>query len=201
MEGLILSMSYQYDLILLVEEPSMKKLIDVLLPRILNPEITFLCIPHEGKQDLEKSIPRKLKAFDSKTKFIIIRDQDSGDCLQVKNKLLHLCQQAGRTDATIRIVCHELESWFLGDLNAVEIAMGSKKNTLKKLQSKQKYTYPDRLNSAKQELKKIAPSYQPNSQAGIIGKNLDLNKNQSHSFQVFIETIKNLDIKIAQIDQ
>lgn len=40
-------MSYQYDLILLVEEPSMKKLLDVLLPRVLPSKITFLCIPHE----------------------------------------------------------------------------------------------------------------------------------------------------------
>ncbi|NBD17679.1 MAG: DUF4276 family protein [Cyanobacteria bacterium] len=186
-------MSYQYDLILLVEEPSMKKLIDVLLPRILSPEIAFLCIPHEGKQDLEKSIPRKLKAFDNKTKFIIIRDQDSGDCLQVKEKLLNLCKQAGRTDTIIRIVCHELESWFLGDLTAVETAMDLKKNTLSKLQSKQKYKDPDRLNSAKEELKKIVPSYQPNSKAGFIGQTLDLSNNQSHSFNVFIETIKNLD--------
>ena len=192
-------MSYQYDLILLVEEPSMKKLIDVLLPRVLAPKINFLCIPHEGKQDLEKSIPRKLKAFDQNTKFIIIRDQDSGDCIEVKEKLISLCKQAGRTDAIIRIVCHELESWFLGDLTAVEIALGLKQNKLSKLQTKQKYRNPDQLNSAKQELKKIVPTYQPNSKAGKIGKNLDINKNKSHSFNIFIETIKNLDIGDAKL--
>ncbi len=187
-------MSYQYNLILLVEEPSMKKLIDVLLPRIL-PDITFLCIPHEGKQDLEKSIPRKLKAFNQSTKFIIIRDQDSADCIEVKKKLVNLCKQTGRTDVIVRIVCHELESWFLGDLTAVEKALELKKNKLSKLQTKQKYRNPDQLNSAKQELRKIVPTYQPNSKAGKIAEKLDINKNKSQSFNLFIQTLERLQYK------
>lgn len=44
-------------IVFLLEERSMKTLLDGLLPRFL-PGISFLCIPHEGKQDLEKSIPR-----------------------------------------------------------------------------------------------------------------------------------------------
>lgn len=44
-------------LVFLVEERSMKVLLDGLLPRLF-PDLAFLCVPHEGKQDLEKSIPR-----------------------------------------------------------------------------------------------------------------------------------------------
>lgn len=43
--------------VFLLEEYSMKVLLDGLLPRLF-PELPFLCVPHEGKQDLEKSIPQ-----------------------------------------------------------------------------------------------------------------------------------------------
>ena len=48
-------------IIFLLEEYSMKVLLDGLLPRLV-PGLQFLCVPHEGKQDLEKSVPRKLRA-------------------------------------------------------------------------------------------------------------------------------------------
>ena len=43
--------------VFLLEEYSMKALLDALLPRLF-PDLRFLCVPHEGKGDLEKSIPR-----------------------------------------------------------------------------------------------------------------------------------------------
>ena len=49
-------------LVFLLEERSMKALLDGLLPRFL-PDLKFQCVPHEGKHDLEKSIPRKLRAW------------------------------------------------------------------------------------------------------------------------------------------
>ncbi len=97
------------------------------MPKILPADITFLCIPHEGKQDLEKSIPIKLRAWQKPgTSFIIVRDKDHADCLEVKKHLVKLCSQAGRSDSLVRIACHELESWFLGDLAAVEKAFNIK---------------------------------------------------------------------------
>jgi len=49
-------------IVLLIEEYSMKVLLDSLLPRLF-PNLEFLCVPHEGKNDLERSIPRKLRAW------------------------------------------------------------------------------------------------------------------------------------------
>lgn len=49
-------------LVFLVEEPSMADLLNVLLHRLF-PGLEFRCIEHEGKQDLEKSVPRKLRAW------------------------------------------------------------------------------------------------------------------------------------------
>lgn len=185
-------MNYSYDLIFLVEERSMKEMLDLFLPRIIPQEITFFCIAHEGESDLEKSIPRKLRTWDKETKFIILRDQDSGDCLVIKEKILNLCKQAEREDILIRIVCHELESWYLGDLAAVEEAFKITSGKLSKKQQNKKYREPDRLNTAKQELKNLIPEYQEISGSKKIAKYLDLTNNTSHSFKVFLEGIKKI---------
>ncbi len=188
-------MKNSYDLVFLLEEPSMKALLDVLLPRIVPENITFKCIHHEGKQDLEKSIPRKLKAWKTAGRFIIIRDQDSGNCRNIKEKLADLCEQYGRSDTLTRIVCHELESWFLGDLAAVEKAFDLKARKLSGKQNNKKYRDPDQLNSAKQELKKLVSNYQQISGSREICKYLEvenLDTNTSYSFKVFIKSIKKI---------
>ena len=49
-------------LVLLLEESSMQALLDGLLPRLF-PTLQFLCVPHDGKTDLEQSVPRKLREW------------------------------------------------------------------------------------------------------------------------------------------
>ena len=188
-------MNQDYDLVFLLEERSMKELLEVLLPRIIPETVTFKCIHHEGKQDLEKSIPRKLKAWKTAGRFVIIRDQDSGDCVEIKNNLKNLSNKSGRSDTLIGIVCHELGSWFLGDLAAVEKAFELKTGKLSKKQNNKKYTNPDQLNSAKQELKKLVHSYQPISGSRKIGEYLEvknLDKNKSYSFKMFIKGLQKI---------
>jgi hypothetical protein len=180
------------ELIFLLEERSMKETLENLLPKVIPPEINYQCIAHEGKQDLEKSIPRKLKVWNKPAKFIIIRDKDSEDCLKVKQKLLELCQQGNRSDTLIRIACHELESWFLGDLVAVEKGLKLRQGKLSKLQSNQKYRDPDQLSNPKQELQRIAPVYQPISGSRAISQHLNLKNNKSHSFNIFIQGLKRI---------
>jgi Endonuclease V len=52
---------------ILAEEASMALFLEGLLPRILPPDYAFgincFVRPHEGKSDLQKSIPKKLRAF------------------------------------------------------------------------------------------------------------------------------------------
>ncbi|WP_161486040.1 hypothetical protein [Desulfotomaculum copahuensis] len=43
-------------IVFLLEEPSLKEFLEIFLPRILPPGVSFMAVPHEGKQDLEKSI-------------------------------------------------------------------------------------------------------------------------------------------------
>ena len=70
----------------MLEEPSMKELLKMILPRVLPEEVQYYLIKHEGKQDLEKSLPRKLRAITQDARFIVVRDQDSADCHEVKQE-------------------------------------------------------------------------------------------------------------------
>jgi hypothetical protein len=76
-------------------------------------------------------------------RFVVLRDQDSAECEEVKARLLEICTEAGRADPLIRIPCRELEAWYLGDLVAVDAALGTKK--LGELQEKKKFREPDRI--------------------------------------------------------
>ena len=178
-------------LVFLLEEESMKTLLDVLLPKILPPEVNFLCIPHEGKQDLEKSIPRKLRAWQiPDTAFVIVRDKDGADCIEIKKRLVNLCQQAGRSDSLVRIACHELEFWFLGDLAAVEKAFNIKK--LAEQQRNRKYKEPDKLSNASEELEKLVKGYRKVSVAKKIAAYMTIDQNYSQSFNCFISGVSGL---------
>ncbi len=178
-------------LVFLLEEPSMRELLNVLLPQLLPQNIEFKLITHKGKQHLEKSIPNRLRQWKTPhTYFIVVRDQNSDDCVKLKQRLKHLCQQAGRTDTLIRIVCHELEAWFLGDLAAVEKAFQIKR--LAKQQEKKKFRNPDHLTNASQELDRLVKNYEKLSGAIAIAPHLNLINNRSHSFQVFIKGVQKL---------
>lgn len=177
------------ELIFLLEEESIKAMLDVLLPSILPDGLSFRCIPHEGKQDLEKSIPRKLRAWQTPgVFFVIVRDQDSADCIEIKKRLVKLCKEAGRGDSLVRIACHELESWFLGDLAAVEKAFNIHK--LAELQKNRKYREPDKLSNASEELEKLIKGYRKVSGARKIAANMAVHENYSHSFNCFVSGVR-----------
>ena len=181
-------------LVFMTEEASMEVCLNNILPKFLPDDVTFQIIPHEGKQDLERSIPKKLRAWNNcegiEYKFIVLRDKDGGDCISLKNNLVQLCSGAGRSDSLVRIVCNELESWFLGDLAAVEQAFHKK--GLAKQQNKQKYRAPDKLANAAEELQKLVKSYRKVRGARAIAPYMDLTNNRSHSFQVFITGVQKL---------
>ncbi|ADU64144.1 MAG: DUF4276 family protein [Pseudodesulfovibrio sp.] len=183
-------------LIFMLEEESMVRCLKGLLPRLLPGSLEgrdYLFISHDGKQHLEKSLPRKLRSWNYPDDlFVILRDQDSGDCKTIKQHLVNLCEQSGRQASLIRIVCRELESWYIGDLAAVAAAFHKPK--LVKNQSKAKFSEPDKLGSPATELKKLVPNYMKKSGSSLIGQELSLepNANMSRSFQAFISGIRRI---------
>ena len=61
----------------IVEERFMAIFHYILLTRLLPRNVSSLVIPHEGKSDLERSIPRKLKEWrEPDVHFVIMRDND-----------------------------------------------------------------------------------------------------------------------------
>lgn len=175
-------------LVILLEEPSAKDFLQAILPKILPAHITPVFLVFEGKQDLEKQLVRKVKGWlRPNTVFLIMRDQDSGDCLVVKNRLLALCAEAGRPDAVVRIACRELESFFVGDWKAVAEAYD--KPSLSHHDRTAKYRNPDNLGSPSQELKRVLPYYQKREGARRIAPYLDMDRNRSKSFGALMASL------------
>lgn len=179
------------ELVFLLEERSAEELLKGILPLILPKEFQFRCIAFEGKQDLEKQLVGRIRGYlRPDARFIVIRDQDSGDCHSIKASLVEKCRQAGREDALVRIVCRELESWYLADLKAVE--EGFELKGLAKKQAKAKYRDPDLLASPNRTLRELVSSYQKIGGSRVIGPHMDLNNTRSASFSAFISGIRRI---------
>lgn len=181
-------------LIFFLEEPSAEEMLKGILPKILPEEVFPEYKVFEGKQDLEKRLPILLKAWRvPDCSFLVMRDQDSGDCRVIKAKLASLCQSAAGnyTPILIRIACRELESFYLGDLAAVQKGLGISGLTEK--QNIKKFREPDKLGNPSGELKWLtAGNYQKILGSRAIAPHLDLEGNRSHSFRVLVSGIRKL---------
>ena len=179
------------NLVFFLEEESMRVTIKEILKKIGFEGWSVKLIPFEGKSDLEKQLLLKMKHWNvPDTFFIIVRDKDSGDCIAIKRKLLDICLESGKPSYKVRIACHELENWFLGDLAAVERVYGGK---ISAHQTKSKFRTPDDVANAVQELNALTNNrYQKLNGSREISKYLNLDNNMSSSFNVFIRTIKGL---------
>jgi len=179
------------NLVFFLEEPSARVLLEGLVPRILPMEhIALRCVVFQGKQDLEKQLVRKLRSWCApNTLFIVMRDQDSAECKAVKQRLTELCHQAGRPDALVRVACREIESWYLGDLAAVERALHLK--GIARKQQHKKFRDPDRLGSPSRELRTLTGGcYQKVGGSRAIGPYLRLDgENRSTSFGHFLRGV------------
>ncbi len=179
-------------LVFFLEGPSEEALLKGLLPKFIPDHINVRYIVFEGKQDLEKRLVRRMRGWClPDTHFVVLRDKDAGDCVVIKNHLQGLCHKAGYKDALVRIACHEIESWYLGDLSAVE--QGLHITGIARHQDKAKFRDPDRLANTAKELATITKGcYQKVSGSRKIGPCLTLVGNKSTSFNVFISGVQRI---------
>lgn len=180
------------ELVFFLEEPSAEAMLEGLLPRLVPEGITWRTIVFEGKQDMEKRIIKRLRGYiNPGARFVILRDKDSGDCMVIKNCLREECVQAGRPETLVRIACHELESWYLADLSAVE--KGLNLPGLAKRQNQSLYRNPDQTPNPANELQRVTEDvYQKMSGSRAISPYLDLDNARSHSFYIFVAGIRRL---------
>jgi hypothetical protein len=189
------------ELVFFLEEESAKALLEHLFPNLTpdGSEIHARFIVFEGKQELEKQLLRKLRGYlNPHARFIVMRDQDNGDCRKIKRSLVALCPSDHRPRTKVRIACRELESFYLGDLRAVEFGLGIR--GLAARQNKSKFRDPDQLASPARELEKLTGKrYQKVAGSRAIAPHLDLDASRSKSFRHLIQAVRTASVKLQAI--
>ncbi|MFL0648127.1 DUF4276 family protein [Cylindrospermopsis raciborskii UAM/DH-BiRr] len=126
----------------LVEEPSAEEALKTLLPKLLKGRSRHKIINFGSKSKLLKLLSQRLSAYGDRiskgenVRIIVLVDQDNDDCKKLKNQLEGIAQQTGlstkskpdsegRFVVLNRIVIKELESWFIGDTEALRKAFSS----------------------------------------------------------------------------
>jgi hypothetical protein len=180
---------------ILVEEPSMSHVLSNVLPKVLPEgyELNRNCFIRifDGKQDLQKHIPQKVRAyknFSQPVKLIIIQDKDSNDCIQLKQQIRQLIVDNNPTiPHLIRIACTELESWYIGDMAAIEKIYPKFKAA--RHVNKAKFRNPDACN-AYDEIRQLIPSFQKGYASKNIPQYFNVDQNKSLSFNHLINGIQ-----------
>lgn len=181
--------------VVFTEERSMKATIERLM-RALHPGrvegVDWLVLAFNGKSELEKGFPKQMRSWSyGEPDFLVLRDADGGDCREIKERIAQLAAASGKP-ATVRIVCQELEAWFLGDLAAVERAYPPSRATREI--GKAKFRDPDRLRNAAEVLAALTGDATKVMRANRIAAEISLDEgiNRSHSFSLTLQTLRRL---------
>jgi len=196
----------------LVEEPSIASALTHLLPKILSSNVEFKVHAFQGKQDLIKKLPDRLKGYrqwlPENWKIIILIDEDREDCQELKEKLETAAIEAGfitkssglsNQDFQIlnRIVIEELEAWFFGDVEAIRKAYP---RVSPHLAQQKAYRNPDAIPGGTWEaLERVLKragyhkgGLEKYKASGDIAQHMTPEVNRSRSFQVFYRSLLEL---------
>lgn len=180
-------------LVFLTEEQSMtpvlRRLLGELWPAAYE-GLHWQIIHHQGKADLESNLVDKMRSWNyNSPHFVILRDNDGGDCEALKSRLLALANKTEKPHH-IRIVCQELEAWFLGDLAAVQAAYPDSQATERR--NRTRYRQPDALTNASQLIEGLTGTLAKVGRAEKIAPHLAIDSNRSPSFQLLTRTLRDL---------
>jgi len=119
-----------------------------------------------------------------------MRDNDGAKCKELKSRLLGLVPRMALDRVKIRLVVQELESWYLGDLDAVTQAGLLNEAARDAQKRKAILRKPDEVRSAKQLFKNRIASGGQIELARSIGPHLSLTENKSTSFHAFVNALR-----------
>ena len=88
-------------------------------------------------------------------RFVVMRDQNGEDCHSVKAKLDDLCARGGRPDSLARVVCRELEAWYVGDVDALAKAYPDTARRIRTSLGKRRFRDPDNVSQPARALAKL----------------------------------------------
>lgn len=196
-----------------VEERSAAELIYSLLPKIL-PDAAFEVHAFDGKPDLLKNLPDRLKAYSSWESddhfLVVLVDRDSDDCCKLKRQLENFAAGARLNTLSVsperfhvinRIAIEELEAWFFGDVEALHLAYP---RIPASLGNRAPYRDPDAIKGGtSQRLARLLKDagYHPGGLEKIraaqeISQHMDPDRNRSKSFQVFRDALRKIPQRV-----
>ncbi len=181
------------DLVFIVEEPSKEAFLRAFLPRVGVPGgITVHYQTGAGHSDFRSLVRTVLREWRTPgARFIVLCDQDRSDCLERKRELLALIPDQLRPNTATRIVCDELESWYVGEPAALEQALpefGPVVAVPELRGPPDAIARPSQLIArrlGRRKLKKVALASQ-------IGALMNPDANASHSFNLFLRTLRRI---------
>jgi hypothetical protein len=197
---------------ILVEEPSAEEALKHLLPKLLKNRLRYKIINLGSKSKLLKALRPRLAAYADRIKkgedlrIVVLVDRDNDQCQALKKQLETIAAEVGLPTKTRpdpqgnflvlnRIVIEELESWFLGDFQALHQAFSS---LPKNIPNSSLFRNPDNGGSWEalhRFLKKhgiYKNSYPKIEAARRIATYLNPDQNRSQSFQAFKSGIEAL---------
>lgn len=197
---------------ILVEEPSAKSALEILVPKIIGERISFNIIQFQGKSDLLKKLPDRMRGYarwlPPDYRIMVLIDEDRQDCYRLKQQLETIAVQAGlitKAGATggstfqvvNRIAVEELEAWFFGDFEALRLAYPRLPVSLP---NRHPYRDPDAIGGGTaEEMERVLQhaGYHKGGLAKIqaasdIAPHMIPERNRSKSFQVFREGLLSL---------
>ncbi|GHT11510.1 hypothetical protein FACS1894170_05190 [Planctomycetales bacterium] len=180
------------NILFLLEEFSAEEMLKGFIQRCF-PSLQGRCQYRQfrGKDNLLKRLPHVVQDYANQCSTIIILcDQDNDDCMQLKNKMIGLCRKAGfQSKCIVRILCHELESWYLAQLDVVANRFGV--TELAKRQDH--YMNPDSIKDPCKELKRMTKeNYQKVKGSRIMGQFINPDVTRSTSFKHFVAVLKRI---------
>jgi len=193
-----------------VEEQSAEEALKNLIPKIIGADHSFQIHPFQGKQQLLKELPSRLKGIKYMLSLpdvyvIVLIDRDQNDCKALKAKLEEIAKSAGLftkshpgREGTFQVVnrlaIEELEAWFFGDVKAIHIVYPKISSTLGK---KRKYRNPDAIRGGTWEALERELKQKGYYSGGLpkievareISKRMDPTRNLSQSFRIFRDAL------------
>lgn len=186
-------------IVFLVEDRSMAVFLTGVLERLSFPKTAYQIKPYNGKEDLTRNLAKVVPSWAKRAKCIVILlDRDHQDCITLKYSVLSKLKGC-TCPCFVRLACRELESWFLGDMEA--IAKCSTRFNQARYKNKAKFRNVDELpTKPSDELEKLLPDWEERyfgskpKFAEQMGKviSLEPDLNCSHSFKVFLRTLSSL---------
>ena len=186
----------------LVEESSTEIALKFIVPKIIGNIHTFEIHNFGNKNKLLKHLPERMKSYANipyEFRIVILVDEDRSNCLELKKKLCDASSVVIAKKGNIvlhRIVVEELESWFIGDVAAIRAEY---EKIPASLPQQAKFRDPDAIKGGTwEELDKILKKYgyetglQKMNFAQKVSPHMDVENNQSRSFQVFRDGLRKI---------